>query len=95
MTSPFPVGPEEAPERTRQLLASHPHMRFVDMVHKGYVLLDADAERLQAEFWHVGTIERRDPAESLAAAFVTARGANHLETVGSATAPGEMRDPAP
>jgi alkaline phosphatase D len=70
-------------------------MRFVDLYHKGYVVLDADAERLQAEFWHVDTIERRAPDESLAAVHATASGADHLEP-GSGPAPdGEMQEPAP
>lgn len=95
VTSPFMTDQAKAETRAAEALKHHPHMRFVDLFHKGYVLLDLTAERLQAEFWHADTIAERAPGESLAAVYVTESGANHLVAASGASAPGEMREPAP
>jgi alkaline phosphatase D len=95
VTSPFLTDPEQANARAEQALATHPHLRFVDLFHKGYVVLDADAERLQADYFHVETLERRDPGQRLAASFATARGTNHLVAVAGPAAEGDAREPAP
>lgn len=95
VTSPFMTDRAAAEARAAEGIENHPHMRFIDLFHKGYVLLDATAERLQAEYWHADTIEARDPGQSLAAVYTTASGANHLVAGASASDPGEARDPAP
>jgi alkaline phosphatase D len=95
VTSPFLTDRARAEERAAEGLRNHPHMRWIDLFHKGYVVLDADAERLQAEFWHVDTITERDDGERLARAFATARGASHLEATDTAAPTGEERAPAP
>ena len=95
VTSPFLTDRTRAEERAAEGLTNHPHMRFIDLFHKGYVLLDVTAERLQAEFWHADTIERRDAGQSLAAVWTTAAGANHLVAGGSASGSAGERPPAP
>ncbi|MEE4360055.1 MAG: alkaline phosphatase D family protein [Pseudomonadales bacterium] len=95
VTSPFLTDPEAARTRAAQGLAAHPHMRFIDLFHKGYVVLDADRDRLQADFWHMDTIDRRDPGERHAAAWATAPGASRLQAVATASPDGTARDPAP
>jgi alkaline phosphatase D len=95
VTSPFMTDRAAAEARADEGLRNHPHMRFIDLYHKGYVLLDADAERLQAEFWHVDTIERRDSGQSLAAVHATRSGADHLEPGDGPAPDGEMQEPAP
>ncbi|HSG89925.1 MAG TPA: alkaline phosphatase D family protein [Pseudomonadales bacterium] len=95
VTSPFMTDRKAAEQRAAEGLRNHPHMRYVDLYHKGYVLLDVTAERMQAEFWHADTIETQDLAESLAAVYTTASGANHLVEGGAASDTGEARDPAP
>lgn len=47
----------------RTFLASNRHIRLADLDHHGYVVVDVTAERVQADWWHVGTITRRDPGE--------------------------------
>jgi alkaline phosphatase D len=69
-------------------------MRFIDLFHKGYVLLDITRDRLQGEFWHLATITERRREERLAAAYFTTRGNNHLEAARGASAPGALREPA-
>lgn len=95
VTSPGVAAPEEAEARARQALGAHPHMRYVELLTHGYVLLDIDRERLQGEIWHLDTIERRDASERLASAWLTERGANHLVAASGASPSGEAREPAP
>ncbi|MEE4301987.1 MAG: alkaline phosphatase D family protein, partial [Pseudomonadales bacterium] len=95
VTSPGVAKAEEADARAREALAGHPHMRYVELITHGYVLLDIDRERLQGEFWHMNTIERRDASERLASAWLTERGANHLVAARGASAPSDAREPAP
>ena len=94
VTSPFLTDRKAAEARAAQGLETHPHMRFIDLFHKGYVLIDITRERLQGEFWHLATITERRREERLAAAYFTARGNNHLETARGASAPGALREPA-
>ena len=63
-------------------------MRFIDLFHKGYVLIDITRERLQGEFWHLATITERRREERLAAA--TSRpGATTISRQRAAPAPPE------
>ncbi len=79
VTSPGPSGdPAALAEREQTLVETRPHMHFVNLREHGYLLLDIDAERTRGEFWFVDSILERGGSERLAAAYVTARGANHL-----------------
>jgi alkaline phosphatase D len=90
--SSSPLGSfERARERLARVHETHPHLKFVDLEHRGYVLLDLDRERAQAEWYFVETVTERDPREHLAAAFHTRRGANHLEAVPGPAASGHVR----
>ena len=95
VTSPFLTDRKAAEPRAAQGLETHPHMRFIDLFHKGYVLIDITRERLQGEFWHLATITERRREERLAAAYFTARGNNHLETARGASAPERSGNPLP
>jgi alkaline phosphatase D len=59
----------------------HPHVRWVDLLHRGYALLDVDRERAQCEWWFVATVAERRCRESFAQAWRTLRGRSHLEAV--------------
>ena len=95
VTSPGITRPDEAEARARSALDAHPHMRYVELITHGYVLLDIDRDRMQGEFWHVDTIETRDTSEHLASAWATARGTSHLVDAGGASAAADPREPAP
>lgn len=74
-------------------LAQNPHVRFLDLVERGYVLLDVTHERVQGAFFHVRGIERIDGGdERLAAALSTRAGSAHLTEDAAAAPP---RDDAP
>jgi alkaline phosphatase D len=74
VTSPGPGGV------VQELLDTHPHLRFVELERRGYVVLDLTAERAQAEWYFVATVDERRPGEELGAVMWTAYGDNHLST---------------
>jgi len=74
----------EAERRARDMQARHPHVRFAELFHRGYGLLDLDPERAYAEWWHLDSVLERRVDERLAAAFRSHRGRSPLERVSGA-----------
>ncbi|MDQ4132991.1 MAG: alkaline phosphatase D family protein [Actinomycetota bacterium] len=66
----------------RVVARQNPHFRYFDLEGRGYLVVDVDAERLQAEFWHVDTVGQRGAGERLAAVSVVRDGASRLFTTG-------------
>ena len=60
-----------------RFVATHPHVQWCDFEHHGYVVVDLDADRLQASFWGVdGVLEPLDGERHLAE-FTVAHGADN------------------
>lgn len=74
-------------EDAQRLLETHPHLKFADLSRNGYVLLDVTTERVQAEWYFVGTVAERRLDEQLGAAFSTLDGANRLVVAAGPSAP--------
>ncbi len=71
------------------------HTKFVELEGHGYVLLDLDSLRAQAEFWHMNDIgDPADFTESLVAVWLAQDQENHLES-GSGASPAIVGLPAP
>lgn len=70
---------------------NNPHIRYVDLARKGYLLLDLTPERCVGEFWAVDSIASRSENESFQTAFQTLAGSNRLvpaeQTVARPNAP--------
>lgn len=95
VTSPGPIpDPAQAVPTAAVLRATSPHMKYVDLYRRGYVLVDADAERVQGEVWHVPTVDARNPGETFSAAFVNLAGANGLRPAAVPSASRDEFDPA-
>jgi alkaline phosphatase D len=58
----------------RWFLTQNRHLRLADIDHHGYVTVDVGPERIQGDWWHVGTIARRDPAEHWAGGWLLDEG---------------------
>jgi alkaline phosphatase D len=58
----------------RAYTRAHPHVQWCDMAAHGYVVIDADAERLRGEWWHVQTVLRPSAAVRRAATYELRRG---------------------
>jgi alkaline phosphatase D len=69
-----------------------PHIKFVDLFHRGYLLIDVTPERVSAEWYHVDTIAEPSDDESLARVFEIRSGSAALLSADAAT---DERDDAP
>jgi alkaline phosphatase D len=67
--------------------ATHPHVKYVDLFHRGYALLDITREQVQCEWYHLATINERRADESLANSLVVVAGTNHLVPASAPTLP--------
>lgn len=89
VTSPSGWGDAAKAEARRALLLSErPHLKWADGLFRGYVVLDLNAERVQADWFFVRSIEERKPDEFFAKAFASAAGDPHLLEVASPSAAG-------
>ena len=55
-----------------------PHLKWLEGEHRGYVVADITAKRLQAEWYHVPGVATRSADETRAATFVCERGSARL-----------------
>ena len=58
--------------------AVNPHMKYIDLSQKGYMLLDITPERAQAEFYYVPTIDEASEEQALGAVYATYDGQNRV-----------------
>ncbi len=89
-----------APVLLRGALASgenaNPHLKYVEVTRKGYVLVDLTQERLQAEWWFVRQYKTaRDASEELAKAFTCQQSSASLVETSAASAAKEASAAAP
>lgn len=69
------------------LRLNNPHMKYIDLARRGYMVLDVTNERCQGEWYYVESIVEPDvDGETFGAAFFSADGSNRLQ---EATAPSE------
>lgn len=87
VTSPGIGDPDQALALADALLMSHPHVKFVELNRRGYLLLDVTPERVQGEWYHVDTIAERSAGEALAGALMVQAGENHLMASPGASTP--------
>lgn len=79
VTSPAIRDEVKADQTAQYLMATNPHMKYVDLFHRGYVLLDIDHERTQAEWYHAESIvEANNTNQVFAGAFLIQDSSNYL-----------------
>lgn len=76
VTSPGAIDPQGIAAAALQL--ANPHIKYVDLTQRGYMLLDVDATRLVAEWWYVDTVANRSGAQEMGRAMQVTEGANRL-----------------
>ncbi len=59
--------------------ASNPHFKYINLVKRGYMLMDVTPERAVAEWWHLDTVASPSNIETFAMAFETRFGENRLQ----------------
>jgi alkaline phosphatase D len=79
ITSPSSTSdPAVALERANRFRSAAPHFKYVELLRRGYGVLELTAERAQGEIYHVDTVDRRDPVQVLSKVLVSERGDNAL-----------------
>lgn len=56
----------------------NPHFKYINLVRRGYLLLDVTPERVVGEWWYVDTVASRTNLESFGVAFEVRQGSNRL-----------------
>jgi alkaline phosphatase D len=79
VTSPGIDDAAQAAGLAQQLRATHPHVQFVELFRRGYMVLDVDRDRAQAQWYNVRTITQRQAQEDLAMTMFTAAGESRLQ----------------
>jgi alkaline phosphatase D len=70
-------------ETTRR---ARPHLRYLEGLHRGYVVLDVTRERAQADWFYVPTVTTRTRLEEFGKGLITEAGRPHLlEAAGPAS----------
>jgi len=74
---------------------SNPHIKYVDLERKGYMVFDVTPTRTVGEWWYVSTIATQGGTEAFATAFPVANGANRLGAALTAPTTPRANAPAP
>jgi alkaline phosphatase D len=62
----------------RVIAGQNPHQRFFDLDGHGYVIVDVDPARVQADWWHVDTVAQRTGGAHVVASWQVADGDTRL-----------------
>jgi alkaline phosphatase D len=97
VTSPSGFGtPEQAAQRLEKMIYERPHLRYLEGLHRGYVVLDVTRERAQADWYYVPTVTHQSDVEQFGKGMVTLAGNPHfLDARGPAGSKPDAPDPAP
>jgi alkaline phosphatase D len=76
------------------LRGNNPHLKLVELDSHGYIVLDVDSSRVQADWFYADTILTRRGAEHFFNARLVRTGVSHLETAAAPSAP-KADAPAP
>jgi alkaline phosphatase D len=87
ITSPGIDDRAQATGLQQQIGATHPHVKYVELFRRGYLLIDLTAERAQAEWYHVRTITERSRDEELGRVLQAASGDSRLRPGDASAAP--------
>jgi alkaline phosphatase D len=62
----------------RQVIDDNPHVRWAELDSHGYVLVDVTTERVQADWYFVGTLHRRSAGETRGAGWLVRHNEHRL-----------------
>jgi alkaline phosphatase D len=78
ITSPSPTRPADAVARAQRLRAACPHFKYIELLRRGYGVLELTAQRAQVEMYHIDTVDKPDRSQTLSRVLVSERGDNTL-----------------
>jgi alkaline phosphatase D len=77
ITSP---GLNDPTGNTAALLRSvNPHFKYIDLMQRGYMLLDVTQQRTVCEWWYVDTVVAPSNVQTFGTAFEVQHGSNRLQ----------------
>ena len=68
-------------------MAANPHMKYVDLTEKGYIVLDLTTDRAQSDWVYMSSVEVQPFTEVLGESWYTDDGSNHLQAAGQPSPP--------
>jgi alkaline phosphatase D len=93
ITSP---GLNDPSGNTAALLRSvNPHFKHIDLMQRGYMLLDVTPERTVCEWWYVDTVLAPSSVQTFGTAFEVRHGSNRLQPSAMTTPPAQAPALAP
>jgi alkaline phosphatase D len=96
VSSPSGFANEGGAERMEAVRRARPHLRYLEGIHRGYLVLDVTRERAQADWYYVPTVTVRTRVEEFGKGLVTEAGRPHLvDAAGPASARTDAEEPAP
>ena len=69
----------------------NPHMKYVDLTHKGYYILNLASDTTKADYYYMDTIRIASNKEIFGKSVATADGSNHITKVGSTPSAGKSK----
>jgi alkaline phosphatase D len=96
VTSPTGWNPQTAERRRTQLLQARPHLRWVEGLSHGYIVLTVSTDAIQGDWFAVPTIESRVSEERFEKGFTSVHDEPHFVEAGTPAPPTTTAaDPAP
>lgn len=87
VTSRALENPDTAILAEEALMAIQPHLHYVDLLHRGYVLLNVTSNQMQAEWHYTPSVTYRTAQEIFGQAQRTLSGTSRLEQVDEPSRP--------
>lgn len=95
VTSPGITDKVVAQQNALFIQSTSPHIRYIDLFYRGYVLLDINHERTQAEWYHAETIEEQNNTNEVMAAAYQVRDQDNYLTIAEDISEEKANQPAP
>ncbi len=84
--APRPEDLLPGPAFRHGVASGDPHTKYVDLERNGYMVVDIDAYRARAEYYHIEDVLNPSTGETLAAAVEAQAGTNHAVLLEGAVA---------
>jgi alkaline phosphatase D len=96
VSSPSGFANEGGAERMEAVRRARPHLKYLEGIRRGYIVLDVTRERAQADWYYVPTVTLRTRVEEFGKGLVTEAGRPHLvEAASPAPVRTDAGEPAP
>jgi alkaline phosphatase D len=75
---PDPSNPNFTGPTAQFVASQNPHFKYVDLIKRGYLLLDATPQKVVGEYWYVDTVDSPSNIETFGIALEVQDGTNRL-----------------